>query len=96
MRSTYNRDRCPVITNDGSRCSKVISNAGFALAAHNKMHLRAGELIHVTRYSWKGIALETRVIEPRDAKMLEHKGFFVTYERCVEVYEQTYGPRMAE
>jgi hypothetical protein len=83
---TYNRDRCAVITNDGSRCSKIVSNAGFALAAHKAMHLRRGELVMVYKFSWKGVALESQMIAPRDVKAYERGNWFVSFERCRVAY----------
>jgi hypothetical protein len=85
---TYNRDRCAVITNDGSRCTKIVSNAGFALSAHQKMHLRRGELIEVSKFSWKGEKLETQLIQPRDAKMYATANWFETFEKCKVAYVQ--------
>jgi hypothetical protein len=92
---TYNRSQCPVITNDGSRCSKVVSNAGFALAAHNAMHLRAGELITVSKWSWKGVVLESQVIQPRDRKRYESANWFETFERCKVAYVERIGTKTA-
>lgn len=83
---TYNRDRCAVITNDGSRCSKTVSNAGFALASHNAMHLRRGELIEVSKWSWKGEKIESQIIAPRDVKAYERAHWFVSFERCRVAY----------
>jgi hypothetical protein len=92
---TYNRTRCHVILKDGSRCPKTISNAGFALAAHNAAHLRRGELIKVSKWSWKGVAIESQVIQLRDRKVYERANWFETFERCKVAYVERVGTRTA-
>jgi hypothetical protein len=84
--TTYNRGRCPVVCLDGTRCTKWISNAGFALAAHNKMHARKGELVGLTKFNWKGEAMETATVTPTQYENQKSKynrnGFFRTFEEC--------------
>lgn len=82
--TSYNRDRCAIIKKDGTRCTRWVSNAGFARVAHNKAHLAAGDLIKVTKYTWKGMPLEERYVGWNEPTRFEKEGFYTSFARCIE------------
>jgi hypothetical protein len=77
---SYNTGPCRV-------CGKEMTGAGFAVKAHNDMHVREGDLIVVTQYTWKGVAKSHRTIRPEDRATWRERGWFIDFEECEAYYK---------
>jgi hypothetical protein len=77
---SYNTGPCRV-------CGKVMTGAGYAVKAHRDMHVRNGDLITVTQYTWKGVAKATRTIQPEERRWWRERGWFIDFEECQQWYK---------
>lgn len=75
---SFNRDRCPICRKHGRE--KWVSNSGFALASHNRMHARRGELVEISSaWTWQGERLNRRFVEPSDMPKWNKRGWFASF-----------------
>jgi hypothetical protein len=85
-RHSYNYGKCRY-------CDKQISGAGFARAAHNRMHVRQGLLLEVSEWTRTGNRIPgtssfypVEQWTPEAAARNAIYGFFPTYAACREYY----------